>query len=144
MITSRQRVLAAFRHEEPDRVPAWCGASAEFWAKAKRELALDDEGLRHAVRRRFPPRLRPLRRTGDRAAARAPRTSRRSASSAPGSATASRSSHPLADATLDDVHAYPWPDPGLDGRLAHPRAKRRPTAVSTPSSAATGRPSGTT
>jgi uroporphyrinogen decarboxylase len=45
-MTSRERVLAAFDHEEPDRVPAWCGASVEFWNKAKRELQLDDEGLR--------------------------------------------------------------------------------------------------
>ena len=45
-MTSRDRVLTAFAHEEPDRVPAWCGASHEFWTKAKRELNLDDEGLR--------------------------------------------------------------------------------------------------
>ena len=37
-MTSQDRVLAAFAHEEPDRVPAWCGASPEFIAKAKREL----------------------------------------------------------------------------------------------------------
>ena len=30
--------LAAFRHEESDRVPRWCGASSEFWAKAKAAL----------------------------------------------------------------------------------------------------------
>jgi len=39
-------VLIAFEHEEPDRVPMWCGASPEFWEKAKRKLGLDDEGLR--------------------------------------------------------------------------------------------------
>ena len=37
-LTSRERVLTAFAHEEPDRVPTWCGASEEFWAKAKTEL----------------------------------------------------------------------------------------------------------
>ena len=42
-MNSRDRVLTAFAHQEPDRVPAWCGASEEFWAKAKRELDLDDE-----------------------------------------------------------------------------------------------------
>ena len=31
----RDRVLATLSHEEPDRVPIWCGASDEFWAKAK-------------------------------------------------------------------------------------------------------------
>ncbi len=37
-MTSRDRVLASFAQEEPDRVPAWCGASPEFIAKAKCEL----------------------------------------------------------------------------------------------------------
>jgi len=44
-MTSKQRVLTAFEHKEPDRVPCWCGSSPEFWDKAKRELSLDDEGL---------------------------------------------------------------------------------------------------
>ena len=34
------------QHEEPDRVPVWCGASPEFWENAKTKLQLDDEGLR--------------------------------------------------------------------------------------------------
>ena len=42
-MTSRERVMTAFDHREPDRVPAWCGASPEFWDKAKKELGLDDE-----------------------------------------------------------------------------------------------------
>ena len=41
-MTSRERVLTAFEHEEPDRVPAWCGASVEFWNKA---WDMDDETL---------------------------------------------------------------------------------------------------
>ena len=41
-MTSRERVLAAFAHEEPDRVPRWCGASPEFIAKAKRHLGIAD------------------------------------------------------------------------------------------------------
>ncbi|MFW5769650.1 MAG: uroporphyrinogen-III decarboxylase, partial [Spirochaetota bacterium] len=45
-MTSRERVMTAFEHQEPDKVPRWCGASDEFWAKAKRTLGLDDEGLR--------------------------------------------------------------------------------------------------
>jgi hypothetical protein len=35
-MASRERVLTAFAHEEPDRVPRWCGASPEFLAKARR------------------------------------------------------------------------------------------------------------
>jgi uroporphyrinogen decarboxylase len=41
-MTSRERVLAAFAHEEPDRVPAWCGASPEFIAKAKAHLGIEN------------------------------------------------------------------------------------------------------
>ena len=33
-MTPRERVRAVFAHEQPDRVPMWCGASVEFWAKA--------------------------------------------------------------------------------------------------------------
>lgn len=57
-MTSRERVMAAFEHEEPDRVPAWCGSSIEFWEKAKRATGLDGEGLRRRFgddfRRVFP------------------------------------------------------------------------------------------
>ena len=45
-MTSRERVRTAFAHREPDRVPAWCGASTEFWEKSKQALGLNDEGLR--------------------------------------------------------------------------------------------------
>ncbi len=45
-MNGRDRVLSAFRHEEADKVPRWCGASAEFWSKAKQDLNLDDEALR--------------------------------------------------------------------------------------------------
>ena len=52
-MNSRKRVLAVFDHQEPDRVPCWCGASVEFWEKAKKELSLDDEGLRLRFRDDF-------------------------------------------------------------------------------------------
>ena len=45
--------MAAFEHEEPGRVPAWCGSSIEFWEKAKRATGLDDEG----IRRRFGDKI---------------------------------------------------------------------------------------
>ena len=44
--TSRERVARAIAFKGPDRVPIWCGASAEFWSKARNELQLDDERLR--------------------------------------------------------------------------------------------------
>ena len=48
-VTSKERVDAVFAGELPDRVPRWCGASEEFWAKAKRELGLGDEALRRRL-----------------------------------------------------------------------------------------------
>ena len=42
-MTSRERVLAVFRGEIPDRVPVWCGASPEFIEKSMKELNLKSE-----------------------------------------------------------------------------------------------------
>ena len=109
-MNSRDRVRMAFAHEEPDRVPAWCGASAEFWAKAKRELGLDDEALRvrfgddfRRVTARYagPPVVLVPGATGSTVFG-VQRT---------GLGYGQPMSHPLADASLSDVHDYPWPDP---------------------------------
>jgi uroporphyrinogen-III decarboxylase len=43
IMNSRERVLAAFAHTEPDRVPRWCGTSPEFLTKAKQQLNLPDD-----------------------------------------------------------------------------------------------------
>ena len=49
-LTSRERVLTAFDHREPDRVPVWLGMSPAFRAKLKRYLGLpDDEALARTV-----------------------------------------------------------------------------------------------
>lgn len=116
-MTSKERVLIAFNHEEPDRVPAWCGASAEFWTKAKQALMLDDEGLR----RRFGDDFR---RIWPRLVGGEPRTTpfgvRRT-----GLGYGQPLDHPLAEATLRDVAAYPWPDPAMmdvSGMLAEAQA----------------------
>ncbi len=45
-MTPKERVLRTFDHQEPDIVPRWCGASGEFWQKAKNLLGLNDEELR--------------------------------------------------------------------------------------------------
>ncbi len=109
-LTSRERVLTTFAHREPDRVPAWCGASPEFWAKAKQQLGLDDEGLR--VRfgddfRRVYARYAgpPLTLSAEATYVTVFGIQRR------GYGFGQPLSHPLAGATLDQVHAYPWPDP---------------------------------
>src|ERR1035438_2511957 len=109
-MTPREKVLAAFEHVEPDRVPAWCGASPEFWEKAKRALMLDDEGLRQRLgddfrsvqakdfSLKFP--------MSDGATSRTQFGIERR-----GIGYGQPISHPLAEATLSEIHAYPWPDP---------------------------------
>ncbi len=110
MMTSKDRVLAAFHHVEPDRVPCWCGASAEFWDRAKRELTLDDEALRvrlgddfRRVHARYAGPEFPL---SPGATCRTPFGVERH-----GMGYGQPLSHPLADADLRQIHSYPWPDP---------------------------------
>ncbi len=109
-LTSRERVLTTFAHREPDRVPAWCGASPEFWDKAKRQLGLDDEGLRIRLgddfRRVFTRYAGPpLTLSAEATYVTVFGIQRR------GYGFGQPLSHPLAGATLDQIHAYPWPDP---------------------------------
>ena len=110
-MTSRERVLAAFQHRQPDRVPAWCGSSPEFWDKAKASLGLDDEGLR----RRFGDDFRrvygvwrgPELPLMEGATWQSPFGVQRT-----GIGYGQPLSHPLAEAqSVDDVQAFPWPDP---------------------------------
>lgn len=109
-MNSRQRVLAAFAHEEPDRVPAWCGASAEFWAKAQQELHHDDEGL--CLRFGDDFRRVTARYAGPPAELRPGVTCRTLFGvERAGLGYGQPLAHPLANATLAQVHAYPWPDP---------------------------------
>ena len=110
-LTSRQRVLAAFAHEQPDRVPLWCGASVEFWLKAKRELGLDDEGLRvrfgDDFRRVFADYVGPeYPLKHEEATCRTVFGVERT-----GLGYGQPLDHPLAGASLKEVHAYAWPDP---------------------------------
>jgi uroporphyrinogen decarboxylase len=109
-MTPRERVLAAFDHVEPDHVPAWCGASVEFWARAKRELGLDDEALRLRLgddfRRVFARYAGPDFPLSEAATCRTVFGVERH-----GMGYGQPLSHPLVDATLVQVHDYPWPDP---------------------------------
>ena len=109
-MTSRERVLTAFDHEEPDRVPCWCGASVEFWDKAKRRLQLDDEDLRIRLgddfRRVFAEYSGPDFELSERATYRTVFGVERE-----GLGYGQPVTHPLANAALKDVHDYPWPDP---------------------------------
>jgi len=110
-MTPRERVLAAFAHREPDRVPAWCGSSPEFWEKAKRATGLDDEGLRIRLgddfRRVYAQYRGPDLGLSPGATWKSPFGIERR-----GIGYGQPLSHPLAGASsLRDVEAYPWPDP---------------------------------
>ena len=110
-MNSRERVLTAFAYREPDRVPCWCGASPEFWTKAKRELRIaDDEALRVRLGDDF-------RRVTARYAGPAPRLSSGATTRTVfgverhGQGYGQPMSHPLADVPLAQIPAYAWPKP---------------------------------
>ena len=115
-MTSRERVLTAFHHVEPDRVPRWCGASPEFMAKARRQLNLpDDESFLVRIgddfRRVFarfagPEQYGPSGNLSPAATYRTPFGIERH-----GYGYGQPLSHPLANASLPEIHAYRWPDP---------------------------------
>jgi len=110
-MNSRERVLAVFNHQIPDKVPCWCGPSEEFWAKAKNELGLGDEALyrrfRDDFRRVFAEYVGPeFPLQHPRAKSRTPFGIERE-----GYGYGQPLTHPLATATVADVEAYPWPDP---------------------------------
>ncbi len=110
-LSSKERVLTAFAHETLDRVPAWCGASEGFWTKAKAELGKDDEELRlffgDDFRRVFAAYK------GPDFPLRHPQATYRTifGIEREGLGYGQPISNPLANATLDEIHAYPWPDP---------------------------------
>ncbi len=110
-MNSRDRVLAVFEHEIPDRVPCWCGASEEFLEKAKKELRLDDEGLRLRFRDDFRRVFAEY--AGPEFALEHPQATYRTpfGIEREGYGYGQPLSHPLADATVNQVHDYPWPDP---------------------------------
>lgn len=112
-MSPRERVLKAFAHEEPDRVPLWLGPSPEFWAKLKCYTGIgDDEALRIRIGDDF-------RRVFARDAGAEPKLS----AGATYCSVFGVERHgygygqpltapPLAAATVERIHDYPWPDPG--------------------------------
>ena len=109
-MTSRERVLTAFLHKEPDCVPCWCGASVGFWNKAKRKTGLDDEALRLLVRDDFrkvsSAYVGPLSSTTEGSGGASLFGIQRS-----GIGYGQPLNHPLADAALRDLEKYAWPNP---------------------------------
>lgn len=117
MMTSKERVLAAFAHETPDRVPVWLGASPAWRAKAICALGLpDDESLSRRVGDDFrrvtapyggPPERAPYHDLPPGVTFRSPFGILRH-----GYEGGQPVSHPLADAeTVRAIDAYDWPDP---------------------------------
>jgi uroporphyrinogen-III decarboxylase len=107
-MTSRERVLSTFRHEETDKVPRWCGASSEFWNKAKTVLNLDDEGLRIRFGDDFRQVFAPYKETNELLSGVSNRTP--FGIERHGLGYGQPTSHPLATASLKDLQKYPWPD----------------------------------
>lgn len=103
---SRERVMAVFQGKIPDRVPMWCGASPEFMEKARKYLgAADNEGVlkrfRDDFRRVYSVYCGPE----------LPERTSVFGVKRGGIGYGQALSHPLAEATLEDVEKYPWPDP---------------------------------
>ena len=125
-MTPRERVLTAFAHESPTACRAGAARRRSSSPRRSRSWASAGHGeLLRPLRRRLPPRLRPLRRAGGvRPTAicrRARPIARRSASSGTGYGYGQPISHPLAEATLEAGPRLPVARSGVDGRLAHPR-----------------------
>jgi uroporphyrinogen-III decarboxylase len=115
--------LAAFEHEQPDRVPCWCGASVEFWEKAKRRLQLDDESLRVRLgddfRRVFAQYTGPEFPLSEGATSRTVFGVERQ-----GLGYGQPMHHPLSKATAKQVQDYLWPDPHwMDVSKVKPQAQ---------------------
>lgn len=132
MMTSRERVLTTFEHREPDRVPMWHGLSRDFITNACAELRLaDEEGLRVRLaddfRRVFATYNVPDTPLPDGVTSRTIFGIERL-----GFEYGQPASHPLIEGTLDDVEAYPWPDParvGVAGMRAAAAAWRDDYAI---------------
>lgn len=123
-MTSRERVLMAFAHQEPDRVPCWCGASPEFLDLACHRLNLPDtesllvrlgDDFRRVTARYCGPDFQLSSEAESRTIMGVERH---------GMGYGQPLSHPLAGASLRQIHEYPWPDPAwLD--VAHLREEAR-------------------
>ncbi|MBI5961500.1 MAG: hypothetical protein HY866_22360 [Chloroflexi bacterium] len=116
-MNSKERVLTAFDHREPDRVPAWLGMSPAFQRRAREELQLpDDESLAVYVgddfRRVFaqyagPDHVNPTLNLPPGATYRSVFGILRH-----GYEGGQPMNHPLEHAaTTAEIDAYPWPDP---------------------------------
>lgn len=115
-MTSKERVMLAFNHQEADRIPVWCGASPEFMEKAKKALDLPDE---ESVLQRFGDDFRRVhpRYVGPKECAADYNLVGDTTYRSPfgvlrhGIGYGQPINHPLENATMEEVLAYPWPNP---------------------------------
>lgn len=106
-MTSRERVLRTFDRLPTDRVPMWCGASPEFMEKAQKHLNVDSDELVYQAfhddfRRVYSRFVGPAEKGG--------RTTVFGVSR-DGIGFGQPCTHPLKDATIEQVEAYEWPNP---------------------------------
>jgi uroporphyrinogen decarboxylase len=135
--TSRERVLAAIHHKEPDRVPIDVQVGLDFYINLKNHLGLEfDEEIRPSYFREVSPhpivcevmgwdaisvKLVNPKTKNSIANAELPElkdawgVKRRRYYPPGGGSLLEAIHHPLADATLEDLKDYPWPEPDLDG-----------------------------
>jgi uroporphyrinogen-III decarboxylase len=115
-MTSRERVLATFEHQEPDHVPVWLGAAPETRQMLTNHLSLaDDEALSVYLgddfRRVFatykgPVEFSPEEDLMPGSTYRTPFGVERH-----GYGYGMPREHPLAKASLEELLEYPWPNP---------------------------------
>jgi uroporphyrinogen decarboxylase len=137
MLTSRERVVIALEHHEPDRVPVDLNPNYEPYANLKEYLGLEiDENLKTSNMGEVIPHPKVLNALGvDIISVKlgSPKNAKitppqgdlvfdewgvgyRRYSTMGGSNYMEAVYHPLANATLEDLEKYPWPDPSLPGR----------------------------
>lgn len=114
-MTSRERVLKAMAHQEPDRVPMWCGMSPEFMGKAKKGLhaSSEDDVLSrfHDDFRRVHPRFAGPDALNPALLEKLGRSRSVFDIERKGYGYGQPMTHPLKDASLEEIEAYPWPSP---------------------------------
>ncbi len=148
-MTSRERVLCALSHEEPDRVPIFLGTSGvttlntaaydrlkahlglrtetrSFW-RALQYAILDEEVMAQfgSDGRPLIPGPAPSMLSRDIAPDRFADAWGIVWQRQPGNAYYDIARHPLEDATVDDLERYPWPDLANPGRFEGLREKAR-------------------
>lgn len=135
--TSRERVIAAIEHREPDRVPIDINPVPDFYLNLKKHLGLEIEEAIHAgFMEEAIPHPRVLAALGADlisvrlGSAKGPRrppvhgdlmmddwgVGFRRVHQPAGGSYLEPVYHPLAEASLDDLETYPWPDAAAPGR----------------------------